>query len=101
MADPRITLEEVLHVAGLARLDLTDEEAAKMQSELDAILDYIAELEALDLEGVPPTFHSIPIDAPLRPDVPGRCSDRSEILAEAPASDAGGFAVPIVLEVDT
>ena len=101
MAAPRITLEEVLHVAALARLELTEEEAAKMQSELDAILDYIAELEALDLEGVPPTFHSIPMDAPFRADVPGRCSDRSEILGEAPASDAGGFAVPIVLEVDT
>ena len=100
MADPRITLEEVLHVAGLARLELNADEAEKMQSELDAILDYIAELEELDLRGVEPTFHSIPIDAPLRPDVPARCSDRSEILEEAPASDAGGFSVPIVVEVD-
>jgi Asp-tRNA(Asn)/Glu-tRNA(Gln) amidotransferase C subunit len=40
------------------------------------------------------------MDAPMRPDVPDRCSDRSEILAQAPESEAGGFAVPLVLEVE-
>jgi len=42
----------------------------------------------------------IPMDAPMRPDVPERCSDRSEILEQAPESEAGGFAVPLVLEVE-
>ena len=101
MADAKITLEQVLHVAKLARLSLSDDEARQMQQQLDAILGYMEELDELDVSDVPPTFHSIPMDAPLRPDVPARCSDRSEILAQAPRSEAGGFAVPLVLEVDS
>lgn len=101
MADAKITLEQVLHVAKLARLSLSDDEARQMQQQLDAILEYMAGLDELDVSDVPPTLHSIPMDAPLRPDVPVRCSDRSETLAEAPASDAGGFAVPLVLEGDS
>ena len=100
MADAKITLEQVLHVAKLARLTLSDDEAREMQQQLDAILEYMEGLDELDVSDVPPTFHSIPMDAPLRPDVPVRCSDRSETLAQAPESEAGGFAVPLVLEVD-
>lgn len=101
MADARISLEQVLHVAKLARLTLSDEEARQMQRQLDAILGYMEGLDSLDVSNVPPTLHSIPMDAPLRPDVPVRCSDRSETLAQAPQSEAGGYAVPLVLEVDT
>ena len=100
MADAKITLAQVLHVAKLARPKLSDEEARQMQRQLDAILGYMEGLDELDVSEVPPTFHSIPMDAPMRPDVPERCSDRSEILAQAPESDAGGFAVPLVLEVE-
>lgn len=100
MADAKITLEQVLHVAKLARLSLSDEEAVQMQKQLDAILGYMEGLDELDVSEVPPTLHSIPMDAPLRPDVPQRCSDRAEILAQAPASEAGGFSVPLVLEVE-
>lgn len=100
MADAKITLEQVLHVAKLARLMLSEGEAQQMQAQLDAILGYMEGLDELDVSDVPPTFHSIPINAPLRPDVPERCSDRSETLAQAPESEAGGFAVPLVLEVD-
>ena len=101
MADAKITLEQVLHVAKLARLTLSDDEARRMQQQLDAILDYMAGLDELDVSNVPPTLHSIPMNAPLRPDVPVRCSDRAETLAQAPESEAGGFAVPLVLEVDS
>jgi aspartyl-tRNA(Asn)/glutamyl-tRNA(Gln) amidotransferase subunit C len=100
MADAKITLEQVLHVAKLARLTLSEDEARQMQQQLDAILGYMEGLDELDVSDVPPTFHSIPMDAPLRPDVPDRCSDRSETLAQAPQSEAGGYAVPLVLEVD-
>ncbi len=100
MADPKITLEQVLHVAKLARLALSDEEARQMQAQLDAILGYMDGLGELDVSDVPPTFHSIPMDAPLRRDVPERCADRAETLAQAPASEAGGYAVPLVLEAD-
>ncbi len=101
MADEKITLDQVLHVAKLARLTLSDDEARQMQQQLDAILGHMAELDELDVSEVPPTFHSIPMNAPLRPDVPARCSDRSEILDQAPQSEAGGFVVPLVLEVDS
>ncbi|MGB5811952.1 MAG: Asp-tRNA(Asn)/Glu-tRNA(Gln) amidotransferase subunit GatC [Polyangiales bacterium] len=101
MSEPKITLEEVLRVATLARLELSHDEAQEMQAQLDSILGYIAELDALDVSDVEPTFHAIPMDAPLRPDVPVPCSDRDEILAQAPESEAGGFAVPLVLEVDS
>lgn len=101
MADAKITLEQVLHVAKLARLTLSEEEALRMQRQLDAILEYMEGLDELDVSEVPPTFHSIPMDAPLRPDVVDRCSDRAETLAQAPQSEAGGYAVPLVLEVDS
>lgn len=101
MGEPKITLDEVLRVAALARLELSEDEAREMQAQLDSILGYIAELDALDVSAVEPTFHSIPMDAPLRPDVPVPCSDRDEILAQAPQSEAGGFAVPLVLEVES
>ena len=101
MAEARITLEQVLHVAKLARLTLSDDEARQMQQQLSAILEYMEGLDELDVSDVPPTFHSIPMDAPLRADVPVRCSDRSETLAQAPQSEAGGYAVPRVLEVDS
>ncbi len=101
MADANITLEQVLHVAKLARLALSEEETRQMQEQLDAILGYMEGLDALDVSDVPPTLHSIPMNAPLRADVPARCIHRSETLAEAPQSEAGGYAVPLVLEVDS
>ncbi len=101
MAEEKITLAQVLHVAKLAMLELSDDEAAEMQKQLDAILAYMDGLDALDVSDVPPTFHSTPIDAPMRRDVVDRCADRAEILEQAPQSEAGGFAVPLVLEVDS
>ncbi len=100
VADPKISVDEVLRVAKLARLQLSAEEAGQMQAQLDAILGYIAELDALDCTGAEPTLHAVDTGATLRPDVPVPCTDRQEILAEAPESEAGGFAVPRVLEVD-
>ena len=101
MSESKISLEEVLHVARLARLELSEAEARQMQAELDSILGYIEELDALDVSSVEPTFHAIPMSAPLRRDVPVPCSDRAEILEEAPQAEGGGFAVPLVLEVDS
>jgi aspartyl-tRNA(Asn)/glutamyl-tRNA(Gln) amidotransferase subunit C len=101
MAEEKITLEQVLHVAKLAMLKLSDDEARQMQKQLDAILAYMDGLDELDVSDVPPTFHSIPMDAPMRPDVVDRCANRSEILEQAPQSDEGGFSVPLVLEVDS
>jgi aspartyl-tRNA(Asn)/glutamyl-tRNA(Gln) amidotransferase subunit C len=99
MSDPKISLDEVKRVAKLARLALGEDEAARMQAQMDAILGYMAELDALDVRDVTPTFHAVPMDAPLRPDVVARSLPVSEALAAAPETEANGFAVPKVLEV--
>jgi aspartyl-tRNA(Asn)/glutamyl-tRNA(Gln) amidotransferase subunit C len=98
MSDPKITRDEVRHVAALARLALTEDEVERMQVTLDAILGYVAELEGLDLDGVAPTFHAVPMSATLRPDRVHESLSRDEALASAPAAEAGGFSVPRVLE---
>ena len=65
-----ISPEEVQHVARLARLHLTDEEAERMREQLDAILAYIDKLRELDVEGVEPTAHAVPLINVMRaPDV--------------------------------
>ena len=97
MKGPRITLSEVRHVAGLARLAVTDEEAERLRGELDGILDYMAELDAIDLEGVEPTFHAVPIDAPLREDVVEPSLATDEALAQAPRAVDSAFALPRVI----
>ena len=85
---------EVLHVARLSRLKLTDEETERMAGELSSILDHIAKISELDLEGVPPTSHVVEVQQGLRPDVPGLCLPREVALAQAPAVQDGGFLVP-------
>lgn len=89
-----IDAAEVLHVARLARLKLTDEETAKMAGELSSILGHIEQMSALDLEGVPPTSHVVEVERGLRPDEPGECLPRAVALARAPAVQDDGFLVP-------
>jgi aspartyl-tRNA(Asn)/glutamyl-tRNA(Gln) amidotransferase subunit C len=94
----RISLDEVKKVAALARLALDDGELAAMQAQLDRILDYMKELDAVDVTGVPPTYHAPALAAALRADVPVPSLHRDEVLAAAPRHDAGAFAAPKVLE---
>ena len=77
---------------------MSDDELTRMQHDIDAILGYVAELERVDVSGVEPTFHAVPIDAPLRPDTIHRSIPVLEALSQAPESEASGFAVPKVLE---
>ena len=93
----RISAREVAHVARLARLDLTDEELSQYTEQLGAVLEHFADIAALDLDGVPPTAHPLPLTNVLRPDVPVPCLDRDEVLAQAPASEDGRFRVPRIL----
>ena len=89
-----IDREQVLHVARLARLELSDDEVARMTGELSAILDHIEKISALDLDGVPPTSHVVDVPNALRPDEPRPCLPREVALANAPAVDEDGFSVP-------
>ena len=95
MAINRATVE---HVTRLARLALSDEERERFAEQLDRILEHCALLDAQPLEGVPPTSHVIPITNVLRDDAVTPSLPREEVLAQAPAHDAGFFRVPKVLE---
>jgi aspartyl-tRNA(Asn)/glutamyl-tRNA(Gln) amidotransferase subunit C len=98
MASSKISTEAVRHVARLAALALTPAEEARMQSELDSILGYMAELDELDVSAVEPTFHAVAFNTQLRPDVVAPSTAREELLRSAPAHESGGFAVPKVMD---
>ena len=95
---PRITRKEVHGVAKLVRLALSDEEAERMTTDLDHILEYVETLRELDTEGIEPTAHAIPLETPLREDraVPG--IDPEIAVANAPESIGTAFVVPKVIE---
>ena len=96
----RISRDQVLHVAKLARLAVTDEEVDRLTEQLGAVLEHAADVEALDTTGVPPTAHPVPLLNVLRPDEERPSLDRDEVLAEAPAAEDGRFRVPPILSVD-
>lgn len=89
-----IDREQVLHVARLARLELTDEEVERMSGELSAVLGHIEKISELDLDGVPPTTHVVEVTNALRPDEPDPSLPREVALEQAPAVADGGFLVP-------
>ena len=89
-----IDREQVLHVARLARLELDDDEVARMTGELSAILEHIEKISALDLDGVPPTSHVVEVGSALRADEPRPSLPRDVALANAPAVEDEGFSVP-------
>jgi aspartyl-tRNA(Asn)/glutamyl-tRNA(Gln) amidotransferase subunit C len=86
--------DQVLHVARLARLELSEQEVERMASELSHVLDHIEKIRELDLDGVAPTAHVVDAAGPLRKDEPVPCLDRDEVLAAAPEPVDGGFGVP-------
>ena len=94
---PRITRDEVEHVAQLARLALTAEEIEALTHDLGAILDHAAEVSALDTSEVPPTAHPLPLANVVRPDVVRPSVPRDEVLAAAPEAEDGRFRVPRIL----
>ncbi len=89
-----IDREQVLHVARLARLELTDDEVERMVAELSHVLEHVDRIAELDLEGVPPTSHVVDVTGALRADVPRPSLPREVALAQAPAVQDDGFLVP-------
>jgi aspartyl-tRNA(Asn)/glutamyl-tRNA(Gln) amidotransferase subunit C len=86
--------DEVLHVARLARLALSEEEIEPMARELSAVLDHVAKIGELDLEDVQPTSHVVDLTGALRPDEVRPSLPREVALAQAPAVSDEGFLVP-------
>ncbi len=97
MADP-ITRADVEHVAALARLALTDEEADRFARDLGAILEHAEDVASLDLDGIEPTAHPIPLENVFRADEVQPTLARDEVLAQAPAVEDGRFRVPRILD---
>jgi aspartyl-tRNA(Asn)/glutamyl-tRNA(Gln) amidotransferase subunit C len=89
-----IDREQVLHVAKLARLRLTDAEVERMTGELSKILGHVEQMEALDLDGVEPTSHVVALENVLREDVPRESLPRERALEGAPDAAGDGFRVP-------
>ena len=86
--------EQVLHVARLARLSLTDEEVDTMARELSGVLDHIEKIRELDLSDVEPTSHVVDVVNALRPDEPVPSLPVEVVMSQAPDPVPGGFGVP-------
>ena len=89
-----ITREQVLHVAALAQLGLSEEEVTRFESQLSAILESVGKIAELDLEGVEPTSHPLDIVNAFGEDVPEPCLSLEDALANAPDPEDGSFGVP-------
>jgi aspartyl-tRNA(Asn)/glutamyl-tRNA(Gln) amidotransferase subunit C len=89
-----IDREQVLHVARLARLELSEQEVEKMSSELSTILEHVERISELDLDGVEPTSHVVELENVLRADKPRPSWPRERILEQAPDPADGAFRVP-------
>jgi aspartyl-tRNA(Asn)/glutamyl-tRNA(Gln) amidotransferase subunit C len=97
-----ISEDEVRQTALLARLELSDGEVSQMTRELDAILGYMESLAKLDVSGVEPTTHALPIELPLRADRLEALEPQlplDDALADAPARRGSFFEVPKIIEV--
>ena len=89
-----IDREQVLHVAKLARLRLTDDEVERMAGELSGILEHVERIAELDLDGVEPTSHVVALENVLRARRAAAQLARDEVLERAPDPAAGAFRVP-------
>ena len=90
----RITRDEVLHVARLARLELSDDEVAKFQEQLSDIIEAVSKVSELDLTDIPPTSHPLDVVNVWAEDEPRPCLPREVALANAPDATDEGFRVP-------
>jgi len=94
-----LSTEEVRHIASLARLRLRPEEEARLAGELSAILDYVRQLEDLDVAGVEPMTHALAGEGtPLREDEVKESLPPEKALANAPAREGTCFRVPRIIE---
>ena len=89
-----LSRDDVVHVARLARLALTDDEVELFTAQLRTVLDHAADVAALDLSHLPSSSHPIALQNVLRPDEPRPSLDREEVLAQAPAVEDHRFRVP-------
>jgi aspartyl-tRNA(Asn)/glutamyl-tRNA(Gln) amidotransferase subunit C len=89
-----ITREEVLHVARLARLELSEDEVTRFREQLAAILEAVSKVSELDLADVPPTSHPLQIANAWAEDEPHECLSLDEVFANAPEREGDLFRTP-------
>jgi aspartyl-tRNA(Asn)/glutamyl-tRNA(Gln) amidotransferase subunit C len=94
----KLTRDDVIHVAKLARLEINNEEINQYTEQLNSILEYADKLNTLDTLDVAPTAHAVPIKNVFREDQVRPCLGREEALANAPEAEDGMFRVPRVIE---
>ena len=95
--ETKISLQEVRHVADLARLELTEREELRMTEQMNSILSYVDKLNELDTSDIPPTTHAIQLENVFRQDLVIPSVDRAMALDNAPQSDGVNFTVPKVI----
>ncbi len=100
MAEKTITADDVRHVAKLARLHMSDAEVDKFTRQLGTILKYVNKLSQLDVSGVQPMAHALPIHNVLRNDVVEEALPVEKVLQNAPQRDGDFFAVPKIIGGD-
>jgi len=93
-----LSLEQVEHIAKLARLELTGEQKTRYRGQLEAILDHVAKLQELDTTNVPPTASTSVASSPLRADEPRSGLSTDEALKNAPEQEDDQFKIPPVFE---
>ena len=100
MPEQHLTLEDVRHVAKLARLALPDEKLQKLAGQLESILGYIDKLAEVDVTSVEPMAHALPVHNVLREDVPQDALPLEKVLQNAVETDGPFFKVPKVIGGD-
>ncbi len=93
-----ISLDEVRHVARLARLELDETEMLSLQGELNALLGHFADIQLVDTDGIEPASHAVAVQNVWAEDMPYLGLPRAEALRNAPVSKAGLFVVPMIIE---
>jgi len=94
---PELGRSDVAHVAALARLELTDEELDRFTGQLARVIEHARDVAALDVGGVAPTAHPVPLGNVLRADDVRPSLDRAEVLSQAPDTEDGRFKVPRII----
>jgi aspartyl-tRNA(Asn)/glutamyl-tRNA(Gln) amidotransferase subunit C len=93
----KISREEIVHVAHLARLEVNEAEIEKFSAQIGEILDYVDQLKQADTDGVEPTSHATALANAFRDDVERESLDREAALGNAPQKEEGSFVVPKVV----
>lgn len=93
-----LSREQVQHIARLARLGVSDDDADRLRDQLSVILDYFERLRQVDTEGIPPTAHTLSLHNVLRDDISQPSYPPDAVLANAPVRESDHFRVKAILE---